>query len=205
MAQKVEVIYHDEAIKELAEKWPKRAKWAMGEAVAMSGGHYRKKVRSFISSGGSGWKPLSSLYLGSSKKRGATGPQSRPLFNLAQLVRFKVVKGQSPRAQIGFFPQQQRGRAAWNKKERQRFKDFFGGTPAALAVKHEFGARYRVTSAKRRMMAAMGMPLKRSTKYVTIPARPMIAPVWRQEEQGIPAYVGGAFWRKMTSGEGPFK
>lgn len=202
MAKNIEVIYHDEAIKELAERWPKRAKWAMGEAVAMAGGHYRKIIRTFIERGGRGWKPLSSLYLRSSKKQGAT---SRPLKNLAQLARFRAVKGQNPRVQIGFFPQQQRGQAGWNKKERKRFKDFFGGTPAALAAKHEFGARYRVTARKQRMMAAMGMPLKKSTRYVTIPARPMIGPIFRQEEANMPAYVGGAFWKKMTSSEGPFK
>jgi hypothetical protein len=196
---KFTAVYHTDDIKELAERWPKRAKWAMREAVAMAGGHYRKRIRAFIEGGGRGWKPLNPI-----TGRIKSGRKT-PLYNLGKLVRFKVPGGAQPRTQIGFFPQSKRGNAAWNKKERGRFKDFFGGTAAALARKHEFGKTYPVTPAKRRLMAALGAPLKPTTKHVTVPARPMIGPVWREESPGMRDYVGNAFWKKMTSREGTFK
>ena len=199
------LIWHDQAIEELTERWPKRTKWAMKETMAMTGGHIRKKVRTFIERGGAAWPPLAPT------TRHLKGRRARsPLQAMAQLVRFKAVGGKNPRVRIGFFTATKRGNAAWNRRERGRFKAFFGGTPAAMAKKHEYGKRYRITRSKRRQLLvsaiATGMkPLKKSTKFITVPKRPMIGPVFRREKNDIPKYVARRFWEKMTSGTGTFR
>jgi hypothetical protein len=72
---------------------------AARDALAQTGGHVRKMVRTHIESGGSGWRGLSAM------TRAMRSRILSPLFNLAQLVRFKVGSTSGKlRVQIGFFP-----------------------------------------------------------------------------------------------------
>lgn len=204
MANNLSVIFHDKELTDFLTRWPKRSKWAMKEAMQMAGGHIRKKVRKFIESGGSGWPALSFM-----TRRTKSNSRS-PLYKMAQLVRFKAVGGKNPRVQIGFFTATKRGKAGFNKKERGRFKDYFGGTPAAMAKKHEFGKRVPITPEKRGSLMfgaiqAGVAPVRKSTKFVTVPARPMIGPVFQREKRDIPDYVGRKFWEKMTSKGGTYR
>jgi len=66
----------------------------MSEALKMTGGHFRKKLRAFIESGGENWPPGHPLL-----SKGRT-----PLYNLGKFARFKYgrYKGDQ-RVQIGFF------------------------------------------------------------------------------------------------------
>lgn len=205
MADGLKIHWHDQELRAFMDRWPKRTRWAMKEAMEMTGGHMRKKIRAFIESGGQGWPPLSPT----TRARKGGGHRS-PLYKLAQLVRFKATGGKNPRVRIGFFTATKRGKTAWNRRQRERFKGFFGGTPAALAKKHEFGKRVRVTPQMRRGLiksaAAVNIaPIRKSTKYFTIPRRPMIGPVFRKERARLPEYLGDKFWQKMQSREGTFK
>lgn len=197
------LTYNTKDLEDLTERYPHRVKWATGEAIKMSGGHIRKKIRNFIESGGRGWKPLSPI---TRKSRG--GSTRSPLYNLGKLVRFKYRGGKNPRVRIGFFTATRRGKIGFSKRERERFKSNFGMTPQALAKKHEFGKRVRITHAKRSELLfagiKAGMPLRKKTKFVTIPARPMIGPIFRQEKGRIPKYVEEKFWQKMNSRGGLF-
>lgn len=211
-----EIVYNDRALinlgNEIAERWPKRAKWATQEAIQMSGGHYREKLRKFIESGGSGWRPLSVPNLNG----------KGPLFGLGKLVRFRFTGGQSPRARIGFSTETKKeylgrlrnaDRSAWKsrkaslftKRETMRFRAGFGMSSAQLAMKHEFGQTVAISDAMRGRLHGMGIHLKSGKTTIQVPARPMFGPFWERERDGIPEYVRRRFWEKMESKGGTFK
>ena len=75
----IKVKIDDRQIMDFAEKSPARSRWAMSEALKMTGGHGRKKLRKFIEDGGENW-PRSHPLLATAKT---------PLYNLGALVRFK--------------------------------------------------------------------------------------------------------------------
>ena len=80
-------------IMDFAKKSPARSRWAMSEALKMTGGHFRKKLRAFIESGGENWPPGHPLL-----SKGRT-----PLYNLGKFARFKYGKFKGDqRVQIGF-------------------------------------------------------------------------------------------------------
>ena len=90
----IRVKIDDRQIMDFVKKSPARSRWAMSEALKMTGGHFRKKLRAFIESGGENWPPGHPLL-----SRGRT-----PLFNMGALVRFKYGKFQgNQRVQVGFF------------------------------------------------------------------------------------------------------
>ena len=55
-----------------------------------------------------------------------------------------------------------------------------------IARKHEYGSTIRVTPRMRRKMAAMGHPMRKSTRSIEIPARPAFHKIWQQWEPKIP-------------------
>ena len=63
-----------------------------------------------------------------------------------------------------------------------------------LSRMHEFGKRTRVTGKTRGRFALMGYPLKKSTKHITIPARPVIGFFWKKKNKEIPRFVEKAFF-----------
>ena len=90
----IRVKIDDRQIMDFVKKSPARSRWAMSEALKMTGGHFRKKLRAFIESGGENWPPGHPLL-----SKGRT-----PLYNLGKFARFKYgrYKGDQ-RVQIGFF------------------------------------------------------------------------------------------------------
>lgn len=197
------IEYKDQAARDLIDKYPRRVKWATGEAIQMAGGHYRKKLQAHFERGAG--KPLSFITRRIKQARGLPERLFRPLYNLGKLVRYKYTGGKNPRARVGFFTDVKRGNTGFNRKERARFRTYFGVTPASLARKHEEGKAYRVTPEKRRMMAAMGAPLRASTRTVKVPARRPFERFWQQEKAGVGRYLKKRFLQKLVSAEGPFR
>lgn len=182
-------------MKDAPRTFPQVYRKAVKEAVGMTGGHVRKGLRKHIETGGRGWKSLSPI-----TRAFKEGGSDSPLYRLGRMVRFKVTgrKGLF-KLRIGFFPTRKLRKAERKKtgatysvhsvkKQRQEFKAQFGMTHEALARKHEFGKVVRVTKKMRRMFAATGHPLKKSTKTINIPARGMIRPVAMTEKPRIGAY-----------------
>lgn len=188
-------------------KWmqdsPEKARKAMSEALKMTGGHLRKKLRSYIESGGENWPALRPMTIELKRKGGATGKAATsPLYNLAKFARYKYSGGfiASQKVQIGFFDTKKlssRARAVTGRKYRVTLKESIGMTPQSLAAMHEKGKRRLVTEEMRRGKAAMGYPIRRTTKYITIPARPMISRIWAKEARSLPAYLAKRFYEKF--------
>lgn len=181
----IKVQIHDEELKRHLKQSPARANWANREAFKMSGGHFKKKLRSDIEQGKTGGpQGLHPLKKGS---------QLTPLHRLGRMVRFTVGKYKGNiRLLIGFLP----------GKKKFRFGDKTITIPALAAI-HEGGKRFKITTAMRRFFAAAGRPLRRSTKYLTIPARPMVEPFYNRERQNIPAYIKKRFYEKFFGKQRP--
>jgi hypothetical protein len=164
----VKVEIDDKQIMDFCKKSPKRAQWAMSEALKMAGGHYRKKMRAFIEGGGENWKALHPV-----TKKGKS-----PLFNLGKMVGFKYGKSKgAQRVQIGFF----------------------GKRPAKLARELGYGKKLKITEGIRGFFARRGVFLKKTTKYITLPARAIIEPFWRKITSTAPAYIEKRFFEKFFS------
>lgn len=160
----------DSQIQDFVKKSPKRADWALSEALKAIGGSIRKKIIAFIKKGGAGWPALSPATLAMKKKltSGAARYRTSPLEILARLIRFKYGKSKGvPRVTIGFFDTK-----SW-------FKHYYGVGAATIAKLHEKGGR--------------------SYKHGTRPMRPMIEPVWKKEKDKIPGYVEKKFFSNFFS------
>jgi hypothetical protein len=70
-----------------------------------------------------------------------------------------------------------------------------GVSPAMikLAGMHAKGFKTKITPKMRKMLFALGFPVKKSTSYLESPARPVIEPVFRQEEGDIMRNVEAKF------------
>jgi hypothetical protein len=177
----------DSQVKKFVKESPRRADWALREALSMAGGHYRKDLRKSIEQGKIGGpKGLHPLTKGKRKNRRS------PLYALGKLVRFKVsrIKKTNFRLWFGFL-------GGGKRYFRQKL------TSLQVAKIHEGGKRIRVTPAMRRKAAAMGHPIKKSTRFIQIPARPMIEPFWQKIKAGLPGYVEKRFFQKFFSKENP--
>jgi len=195
----------DRQVKRFMQQSPARAKWANTEALKMTGGHIRKKARKYIESGGQGWPPLSPL----------TKHRRSPLYFMGRLIRWRygTAKG-IPKVAIGFFPTAKRRKReriatgsvykiSTTKTKRAAFKSYFGMTYDAFMKMVEYGKRIRVTPAMRKRFAAVGTPLRASTKVLNIPARPILGPIYRKEQNLIPKYYETKFFQKFFSKENP--
>ena len=204
-----DVKIDDRVLQNFIRRSPARAKWANTEALKMTGGHLRGQIREFIESGGSGWPALSEVTRAQSPKK------KSPLFYMGRFVRFKYIGGKAARVVIGFFPTKrvsrfevERGGSRYRiatgssaKNERRRWKQSFKLNPTPWARMHEYGRSFRVKTETRGAFGARGSPLKKSTKKLTIPARPMIGPVFKQEKNRIHPYYRRRFLQKFFSKE----
>jgi len=205
----LEIKIHDTQVQKFLKASPKRARWANSEALKMTGGHWRKEIRRFIETGGRGWQALSA---GTKKMR--SGKKS-PLFYLAKLVRFKYGTSKGVQyVRIGFFPtriltkrqRQKTGRRYSLKgtsRQKARFRKQMSMTAQAMARLHEFGKRRPVTKRMRRFMAARGVPIKKSTRSMDLPARPMIGPVFKRDRREMRNYYAKRFFQKFFSKQKP--
>ena len=71
-------------------------------------------------------------------------------------------------------------RDLWNSFKSERISDTFLwiGSNSPVAIIHEWGMTIKVTDKMRGYLASQGFHLKKSTKVITIPARPMFGPVY---------------------------
>lgn len=177
----VQIKFDTSFVKE-ASNYPNRTKWAVKEALSMLGGHLRKQIQTHVETGGSGWAPLSPMTLRQRKKEG--GPTS-PLYNLGKFARFKVQGGQSMRMRVGFL-------------SGYRFSRYIKG----IAKRMESGKTMRVTPKVQRHLAGLGIPTRKSTKSLKVPARSMVGFIFRREQGNIGRYLQEKFWEKFYSAKG---
>jgi len=195
----IHIEIDDRQIRHFLDKSPARANWALKEAFGKTGGHYRKWLQGFIQKGGENWQPLSDAALRSKNRQKRT-----PLYALGALTRYRVSKIQKTfyRLHIGFFGAKTKGQTVKQYRAfRERFKESFGMTPQALAKIHEYGRTRRVTPAMRRKMhyVVPGFGLQKTTKKITIPARPMVQMLYKKKYREMIKYVEDAFFEIFFS------
>ncbi|MCK5601375.1 hypothetical protein KAR91_05895 [Candidatus Pacearchaeota archaeon] len=174
----INIRIDDSQIMEFTRRSPARAKWASSEALKMAGGHYRGKLRKYIEEGGENWQPLSETTRKIKRLQGQV--HMTPLYGLGQFIRFRYgVRAGVQRVTIGFLNA--------------------GVTRIARLV--QYGGRKRVSDARRRFYHRMGIHLRATTKYITVPARPILVPFWRRHERGVQTYIERRFFEKFFSGE----
>jgi hypothetical protein len=174
----INIKIDDKQIMDFAKKSPKRARWASAEALKMCGGHYRKKLRAYIEQGGENWPPLSPTTIKIKERQGLR--HLTPLYGLGKYSRFRYgVRKGIQRVTLGFL------------------------TPKIARIIRicEVGRRRKVTPALRKFYHVMGVHLKKSTKYINIPARPIIKPFWKKHEKGVQIYIEKRFFEKFFSKE----
>jgi hypothetical protein len=67
-----------------------------------------------------------------------------------------------------------------------------------LARMHAKGFETRVTPKMRRLLFAIGFPVKKSTKVLKTPARPVIEPIFHQEQNNILKNLETKFWKSLN-------
>jgi len=185
----ISVEIDDRQITDFFKTSPKRAEWAMKEALSMAGGHFRNKLRDYIEAGGQGWPPLHPATKAARGRKGST-----PLHGMGRFVRFQVgkVKG-AMTASIGWV--KGKGGQALSAKTLK------GITKVGRIS--ETGKRVRVTSGLRYVFIRRGFPLRLETKWLQVPARPMIEWLWNKVQREGGPYVEKRFFEKFLSKENP--
>ena len=184
----IKVKIDDRQIMDFAKKSPARSRWALSEALKMTGGHFRKKLRAFIEGGGENWPPGHPLL-----SHGRT-----PLYNLGALVRFRYSRTPvNQRVFVGFF-REMVGRMTTNKGDR---RGMYIHNILTVISKVQAGHRMPVTEGLRSYMATHKFYLKKTTKFITVPPRPIFEPFLRREERNMLTYMEGKFFDKFFSNE----
>lgn len=181
----ISIEIDDKQITEFFKTSPRRADWAMKEALSMAGGHFRNKLRDYIEAGGQGWPKL---HPATRKARGRRG--STPLYGMGRFVRFQVgkVKGITT-ATIGWV--KGKGRQALSPKTLKGIKK--------VGRISETGKRVKVTPGLRYVFIRRGFPLRPETKWLQVPARPMIEWLWKKIQREAGPYVEKRFFEKFFS------
>jgi len=193
------VVGLDEVVKNLSVKYPALAERARKSALSSTGWWIRTELRNHVEYGGSGWPSLHPLSKSRRKDKAGnwkTANKRSPLDWMGKYARY-IMAGDKESVTIDF------GRS---KKGKAGSVDKY---LSAIARKHERGATVKVTPSMRRKMAmtAMGrkgkrkgepgtgyFPLKTSTKYLQIPKRPSIGPVFRKVKPKVAGYMRDKFW-----------
>ncbi len=174
----INIKIDDSQIMDFVKKSPKRAKWASSEALKMAGGHYRGKLRKFIENGGENWQALSPVTRKIKQKQGIK--HLTPLYGLGQFVRFRYgTRKGVQRVTLGFLT----------------------AKIARVARVVQYGRKRKVTPSLRKFYHAMGIHLKKSTKYINVPARPIMIPFWSKHKKAVGTYIEKRFFEKFFSKE----
>lgn len=185
----IHVEIQDKAMKSYLRKAPARANWAIKEAFGKAGGHWRKKLRDIITRGAFPLAPLSEV---TTRGRERNFP---PLGRLSQIVFFRVrkVKKTSQVLWLGYLPGVKGlGAKRWGKY-----------TLTQMARLHEYGKQTRVTKRTRGRFARMGFPLKKETKMIIIPERPVLDLFWKKYNPAIIKYIEKSFFEIFLSKRNP--
>jgi len=180
-------------------------KRARASALKSTGWFVRGELRSYVEKGGEGWPDLHPLTAAFRKKRGAAagkwikrrkGKESA-LYWLGKFARYRVDADRGA-VQIDF-----------GKSKKGKPGAFDPGL-IGIVERAEEGERIRVTGAMRKFLAATRrkrpksqapgetyFPLKKSTRELVIPRRPIFDPVWRKVSAGIPGHFEEKFWAAL--------
>jgi len=160
---------NDHELQKFLRESPKRAEWALKEALKAAGYKLRKAMKKHIEAA-AGWAALAKSTIEKKRSYARAGKfRTSPLEIFSRLVKMKYSKTKKSGSQvkIGFF-----NTKSW-------FKAFYGPGAATIAELHETG--------------------KKSGRYGSRPLRQMIAPVWRKEGGRIFAYVKKKFFEVFFS------
>ncbi|MGE4293706.1 MAG: hypothetical protein AB7E32_16025 [Desulfovibrio sp.] len=189
----------DDVVRNLSVKYPALAERARKSALSSTGFMIRTELRNHVEYGGTGWPSLHPLSKSRRKDKAGmwkTASKRSPLDWLGKYARY-IMAPDKESVTIDF-GRSRKGQAGSVDKYL-----------SAIARKHERGAKVKVTPAMRRKMAmtAMGrkgkrrgepgagyFPLKAMTKYLTIPKRPSIGPVFRKIKPKVAGYMRDKFW-----------
>jgi hypothetical protein len=189
----------DDVVRNLSVKYPALAERARKSALSSTGFMIRTELRNHVEYGGTGWPSLHPLSKSRRKDKAGlwkTTNKRSPLDWLGKYARY--IMAQDKESVTIDFGRSRKGQAGSVDKYL-----------SAIARKHERGAKVKVTPAMRRKMAmtAMGrkgkrkgeigtgyFPLKATTKYLTIPKRPSIGPVFRKIKPKVAGYMRDKFW-----------
>jgi len=194
-----QVVGLDEVVRNLSVKYPAMAERARKSALSSAGWMIRTELRNHVEYGGSGWPSLHPLSKSRRKDKAGmwkTASKRTPLDWMGKYARY-IMDAKKESVTIDF-GRSRKGQAGSVDKYL-----------SAIAAKHESGRRVKVTDKMRRKMGmtAMGrkgkrrgdpgagyFPLKATTKYLTIPKRPSIGPVFRKVKPMIAGYMRDKFW-----------
>lgn len=172
----IHIQIDDKQIMDFVKKSPVRARWASSEALKMCGGHYRGKLRKYIEQGGENWKPLSPTTKRIKQLHGIK--HLTPLYGLGRFVRFRYgVRKGIQRVTLGFLT----------------------AGIAKIARIVQYGRRMKVTESLRRFYHRTGLHLRKDTKYIIVPARPIMEPFWKKHERDVQNYIEKRFFEKFFS------
>lgn len=174
MTIKVEI--DDKQIMDFIKRSPKRANWALTEALKMAGGHFGTKK--------GGKNSLRTWMLGMTRNLAELHPvtiagqrtKQGPLAGLHKIVSFKFSRAKKiPQVRIG-----------WLAK----------GAPKLVRALL-FGRRTRITPQVRALFHRRGVHLRKTTKMRTVPARPALDQFWRAKVPLMFPYVERNFFLKF--------
>jgi len=194
-----QVVGLDEVVANLSVKYPALAERARKSALKSAGWWIRGELRNHVEYGGTGWPSLHPLSKSRRKDKAGlwrTANKRHPLEWMGKFARYVTdVNAESVTIDFG---RSRKGKAGSVDKYL-----------SAIARKHERGALIKVTPSTRSMMGltAMGrtgnrrgkpgvgyFPLQNTTKYMEIPKRPSIGPVFRKVKPKVAGYMRDKFW-----------
>lgn len=169
----ISIKIDDSQIQKFFKESPKKAEWAMKEALSMVGGHLRKELKTYVETQTEGMAALHPVTL-----KGRTGGNA-PLHNIGKWISFKYSRrGLSQQVQIGWIGSQ-------------------GKT--SIIKKLFYGKRFRATDKIRAVFHRRGVHLRKSTKMLEVPRRPALDAFWAKKSREIPAYVKKRFLEKFDT------
>lgn len=193
------VVGLDEVVANLSVKYPALAERARKSALSSTGFMIRTELRNHVEYGGTGWPSLHPLSKTRRKDKlgmWKTANKRSPLDWLGKYARY-IMAADKESVTIDF-GRSRKGQAGSVDKYL-----------SAIARRHERGATVKVTPAMRRKMAMTSMgrkgkrrgevgvgyfPLSVTTKFLQIPKRPSIGPVFRKVKPKVAGYMRDKFW-----------
>ncbi len=143
---------------------PSRIQQKLRQATAKVGNYGASEVKKGIRSGAPAGKTFAPLSPVTIAQKGS----SKPLIDKGDLI--GSITYELPSRDTVFI----------GVKKTAKNKD--GTSEANIAAVHEFGCTIPVTSKMRAYLHYQGIHLKSSTKYISIPARPFLSPIFSSSE-----------------------
>lgn len=174
-------------------------------AMKSTGWTVQQELRNHVEYGGEGWPELHPLTQAFRKKRGLgadwvkrkRGAHQSALFWLGKFARYRV-NDDGTLLQVDF------------GKSRKGKPGTFDPALIGTVKRAEQGERIEVTDKMRRLLGATRrrrprnqepgvtfFPLRKTTRFLDVPARPIFDPVWRKIKNRIPGHFEEKFWKAL--------